>query len=158
HPAKMVRAVNNSLPGFVRAIRRARDQSLSVALPLTAPRLSMNRTITAHRNIAFSSISLDDVKAVKNALGVTVNDVILTITTGALRRYLEDRNELPDKPLVASIPTSVRSADDDQFGNRVTSMFAALPVDLREPLEQLGAVAESMSGAKGVQEEIGTTT
>jgi WS/DGAT/MGAT family acyltransferase len=157
-PAKVVRAVNNSLPGFVRAIRRARDESLKVALPLTAPRLTMNRTITAHRNIAFSSISLDDVKAVKNKLGVTVNDVVLTLATGALRRYLDDRGELPEQPLVASIPTSVRAADDDQFGNRVTSMFAALPVDLPEPIEQVGAVAESMSGAKGVQEEIGTTT
>jgi len=157
-PAKFVRAVANFVPGVVRAVARARDESLDVALPLTAPRLSMNRTITPHRKISFSSVSLADVKAVKNALGVTVNDVVLAITTGALRAYLDGRGELPDKALVASIPTSVRAATDDQFGNRVSSMFAGLPVELADPLERVHAVARSMSGAKGVHEEVGGST
>ncbi len=158
-PVKMARAVMNSVPGLVRAVRRARDESLDVALPLTAPRLSMNRTITAHRVIAFSSVSLADVKAVKNALGVSVNDVVLAVTAGALRSYLERREELPDKPLIASIPASARSDDDaDKFGNRVSSMFASLPVEIADPVERVQSVARSMSGAKGVHEEVGAST
>ena len=158
HPQKIAHAVTRSVPGVVRAVRRARDESLSVALPLTAPKLTMNRNITAHRVIAFSSLALADVKAVKNALGVTVNDVVLAVNAGALRNYLLRRRELPEKPLVASIPTSVRAADDTGFGNRVSSMFAALPVEIADPIERLHYVAESMSGAKGVHEEIADST
>ena len=157
-PQKMVRAITRSVPGLVRAVRRARDEALNVALPLTAPKLTMNRKITAHRVVAFSSISLADVKAVKNALGVTVNDVVLAVNAGALRHYLLARRELPEKPLVASIPTSVRGADDTEFGNRVSSMFASLPVEIADPLERLHAVAESMSAAKGVHEEVSDST
>jgi WS/DGAT/MGAT family acyltransferase len=157
-PLKVVRAATNFVPGLVRAVRRTRDEALDVALPLTAPRLSMNRTITAHRKISFVSLPLADVKAVKNRLGVTVNDVVLAVTAGALRTYLEQRDELPDRPLVASIPTSVRTEADDQFGNKVSSMFAALPVEIDDPIERVRAVARSMSGAKGVHEEVGGST
>src|SRR5205085_7719367 len=104
------------------------------------------------------SVPLADVKAVKNALGVTVNDVVLAVTSGALRAYLTRRNELPDKALVASIPTSVRAADDEAFGNRVSSMFAALPVEIADPIERVHAVARSMSGAKGMHDEVGGST
>jgi WS/DGAT/MGAT family acyltransferase len=157
-PARMARAVTGSLPGFVRAVRRVRDQKLDVALPLTAPRLSMNRTITAQRVVALASVPLADVKAVKNALGVTVNDVVLAVTAGALRTYLERRGELPDRSLVASIPTSVRAPDDQGFGNRVSSMFAALPVETADPTERVRAVSRSMAGAKEMHEEVGGST
>jgi WS/DGAT/MGAT family acyltransferase len=157
-PVKMMRALNNLGQGVVRAARRARDDELQVALPLATPRLSMNRTITPHRKVSFSSVSLDEVKAVKNALGATVNDVVLAIAAGALRTYLQRRGELPDRALVAAIPTSVRAADDRDFGNRVSSMFAALPVEIADPRERVLAVARSMSGAKGVHEEIGGST
>jgi WS/DGAT/MGAT family acyltransferase len=157
-PRKLVRAVTRSVPGLVRAVRRARDEALNVALPLTAPRLTMNRKITAHRVISFASVPLADVKAVKDALGLTVNDVVLAVNAGALRQYLQSRSELPDTPLVAAIPTSVRAADDQGFGNRVSSMFASLPVELSDPLDRVNTVAESMSGAKGVHEEISDTT
>jgi WS/DGAT/MGAT family acyltransferase len=158
HPGKWVRAVSNFAPGAIRAARRAREQSLDVALPLTAPRLSMNRTITPRRSLSFVSVPLADVKAVKNALGVTVNDILLAITTGALRAYLDRREELPDRALVASIPTSVRAEGDSAFGNRVSSMFAALPVEIDDPTECVRAVARSMAGAKQVHEEVGNTT
>ena len=157
-PGKTIRAMRNLGRGVVRAARRARDSALQVTLPLTAPRLPMNRTITPHRVVSFASVSLDDVKATKNALGVTVNDVVLAIAAGALRSYLEARNELPDRPLVAAIPTSVREKDAPEFGNRVSSMFASLPVELDDPIERVRATALSMTGAKGVHEEVGGAT
>jgi WS/DGAT/MGAT family acyltransferase len=95
---------------------------------------------------------------VKNALGVTVNDVVLAVATGALRTYLDRRGELPDRPLVASIPTSVRDDADQGFGNKVSSLFAALPVELDDPIERIEAIGRSMKGAKGVHEEVGNNT
>src|SRR5437763_1492233 len=76
-------------------------------VPFTAPRTSFNRTITSLRSVAYTSLRLDDVKLVKNAFGVKVNDVVLAVCAGALRRYLEARGELPDEPLVATVPVSV---------------------------------------------------
>lgn len=157
-PVQFVKAANNLGRGVWRAARHARDQQLDVALPLTAPRLSMNRTITPHRKVAFASVAIDDVKAVKNALGVTVNDVVLAVTTGALRAYLERRGELPDRPLVAAIPTNVRSGDDRAYGNRVSAMFACLPVDRADPIERVHIVRRSTSGAKEVHGVVGETT
>jgi WS/DGAT/MGAT family acyltransferase len=157
-PLKVVRAMARSVPGIIRAVRRAREEALDVALPLTAPKLSMNRRITPHRVVSFASVSLEDVKAVKDALGCTVNDVVLAVTAGALRSYLERRRELPDRALVAAIPTSVRAADDEQFGNRISSMFASLPVDVADPVDRITAVSRSMAGAKSVHEEVGGST
>jgi WS/DGAT/MGAT family acyltransferase len=157
-PVKMVRAVRKTMPNAVRAFQRVRDSEHDVALPLATPRLSMNRSITPHRAVAFSSVQLADVKALKNALGVTVNDVVLALTAGALRNYLEGRDELPDRPLVAAIPTSVRAETDSAFGNKVSSMFAALPVELPDPLERVEVISDSMKGAKEMHEEVGNTT
>ncbi|GIU87412.1 MAG: diacylglycerol O-acyltransferase [Acidimicrobiia bacterium] len=157
-PLQFVRAANNLGRGVLRAVQRAREHQLDVALPLTAPRLSMNRTITPHRKVAFASIPLEDVKFVKNALGVTVNDVVLAVTAGALRTYLDRRDELPDRPLVAAVPTNVRSADERAVGNRVSAMFAALPVDVADPLGRVEAVRRSTAGAKEVHEVVGGTT
>ncbi len=123
-----------------------------------APRLSMNRTITPRRIVSFSSVPLADIKAIKRTLDVTVNDVVLAVTTGALRTYLLERSELPDRPLVASIPTSVRAEGDPQFGNRVSSMFAALPVEIDDPVECVRAISRSMTGAKHLRDEIGGST
>ncbi len=153
-PAKAARALSNLVPGIVRFARRARNEALEITLPLTSPRLSMNRTITPGRTVALASVLLADVKAVKRALGVTVNDVVLAVTTGALRSYLDGRQELPDRPLVASIPTSVRGEGDPQFGNRVSSMFAALPVEIDDPIERVRVIARSMPGAKQLQQEV----
>jgi WS/DGAT/MGAT family acyltransferase len=139
-------------------VQRTREHSLDVALPLTAPRLGMNRTITPHRKVAFSSVSLADIKAVKNALGVTVNDVVLAVTAGAMRTYLANRDELPDKALVAAIPTNVRVEGERGFGNRVSTMFAGVPVELDDPVERVHAVRSSTTGAKEVHEVVGADT
>ena len=82
--------------------------------PFSVPATSFNAALTPHRAFATASLSLADVKAIKNALGATVNDVILTLCAGALRNYLDARDEHPEGPLVAMVPISVRT--DDQKG------------------------------------------
>ena len=84
--------------------------------------------------MALTAIGLDDVKRLKNATGTTVNDVILAVCTGALRSFLVDGDELPDKPLVAVVPVSVRPDIDSPKGsNQVSSMFVQLPGQPRRP-------------------------
>ncbi|HVN49959.1 MAG TPA: wax ester/triacylglycerol synthase family O-acyltransferase, partial [Acidimicrobiales bacterium] len=79
--------------------------------PFSAPTTSFNGPLTANRSFAAASVSLPAVKAVKNAFGCTVNDVVLTMCAGGLRRYLDERDEHPDGPLVAMVPVSVRTED-----------------------------------------------
>ena len=83
----------------------------TATFPFQAPPTSLNHAITAHRDFAFCSVPLAGVKTIKNVFSVTVNDVVLGICAGALRRYLADRGELPDKPLIAQIPVAVHVDD-----------------------------------------------
>jgi diacylglycerol O-acyltransferase len=138
-------------------VRRVRQSSPGghAALPLTAPRTSLNAAITPHRLVAFSSISLDDVKRVKNARGTTVNDVVLAVCTGALRRYLEDGDELPEDPLVATVPVSVQGATQRRSANKVSAMFVALPCSIDDPVKRLETIRESTKGAKEEHKALG---
>jgi diacylglycerol O-acyltransferase len=157
-PVLFVKAANNLGRSVVRGVQRARERELDVPLPLTAPRLSMNRSITPHRKVAFASIPLADIKEAKNALGVTVNDVVLSITAGAMRNYLIGRGELPDRALVAAIPTNVRADGERELGNQISAMFAALPVEIEHPLARVEAVERSTAGWKQVHEVVGSST
>ncbi len=116
---------------------------------LAAPRLSFNRSISAHRRFAFGSISLDEVKEIKDRYSVTVNDVIMAIAAGALRSWLSDRHELPTDPVLAMVPVSVRTeADSSAPGNRISAMIAPLPTNEAAPLERLRLAHKAMELAK----------
>nr|MDJ0787896.1 WS/DGAT domain-containing protein [Myxococcota bacterium] len=105
--------------------------------------------ITPHRRFSFGSLSLDDVKEVKTGLGVTVNDVVLGICAGALRKFLSERGELPSDPLIAMVPVSVRTeAQKGTFGNQVSAMGASLHTDVADPIARLQRIHESMRVAK----------
>lgn len=112
-----------------------------------APRSPFNTPISASRRITGSRIELERVRAVKAAYGVRVNDVLLAMASGALRRYLQERGELPDKPLVAQIPVSTRT-DTSDLGNQVTATQVNLATDIEDPVERLRVIAESATGAK----------
>src|SRR5207302_4197694 len=92
--------------GLFRVVQRRRSGEVTPPPPFSAPAVSFNRALTPHRWFVFSSLPLDDVKAVKKALDATVNDVIIALCAAALRRYLQDRDELPARPLMAGVPTS----------------------------------------------------
>jgi len=153
---RTVRAVANVVS---RARERANDPNAATpAAPLTAPPTPFNAAITPHRNIAFTSVSLDDVKKVKNAMGTTVNDVIVSVCGGGLRRYLERKEALPDKPLIGTVPISVRT--DEQvgtMGNRVSAMFTALGTDVADPVERLMKIHEVNKAAKDIHKAVGAT-
>lgn len=114
-----------------------------------APRLSFNRTITPHRRWAFGSSPLAQVKALKTSYGVTVNDVVMAMCAGGLRHWLSDHGELPDVPLLAMVPISVRTeASKGAGGNQVSAMVAPLPTHVADPVERLRAAHEAMRAAK----------
>src|SRR5262249_17269991 len=103
-----------------------------------APATPFNRPITPHRRVAFRSVDLDVVKAVKNAYGVSVNDVVLAMCAGALRRWLTDHDALPGAPLIAMIPVSVRDpGSKGALRNKVSAMLPMLPPNVHEPANHL---------------------
>ena len=135
------------------------DRSDRVAEPTLpnrpAPRTPFNATISPHRRYAFTTLSLSDARKVKSSFGVTVNDVVMAVCAGALRRYLEDRDALPDDPLIAMIPVSVRTpgASDDS-SNMVTGVVSPLHTNLADPVARLQAIHGSMVAAKELQRAI----
>jgi WS/DGAT/MGAT family acyltransferase len=140
-------------------IRRNRREGLATGgTPLTAPRTHFNGAITSQRNVAFAHVGLDALKKVKDAFGCTVNDVILATCAGSLRRYLDDRGELPAEALVAVCPVSVRSENEQgEQNNKLSAMFTSLRTDIDDPAERLRAVSEMTKGAKAEHELLGTS-
>lgn len=125
---------------------------------LRAPRTPFNGHITPHRRFAFGSVSLEDVKRVKNHFDMTVNDVVMTLTASALRRWLLDHDALTATPLVAAVPVSVRSPEAAGVqGNEVSVMTAELATHLRDPRERLEFMRESMREAKRHFQAVPTT-
>ena len=158
-PLKLAKALRNATRSAIRVAQRVRNEHITTGVPLNAPRTSFNGVITPHRKVAYHEASLSEIKEIKNAFGVTVNDVVLTVCAGALRTYLEARGEVPEKPLVAAIPASVRTETQrGVLGNRVSAMFGSLPVQLDDPAERLRAVHDAMSGAKLVHDDVGGNT
>ncbi len=119
------------------------------------PATPFNRPITPHRRLAFRSVDLDAVKKVKNAFGFSVNDVVLAMSAGALRRWLTGHDALPDTPLVAMIPVSVRDpASQGAMGNKVSAMLTSLPTHLADPAERLEVAHAATTTAKAQQAAI----
>lgn len=152
--ANQVRSGLRGPLGAVLNIGRDRGPDVEAVGPLPSlspPRTPFNAPISAHRRFAFRSVPLQRIKDIKGALGATVNDVVMAVCAGGLRTWLEDHDALPDSPLVAMIPVSVRTGEEaERWTNRVSAIFASLPVDEADPLERVRRVHEGMVDAKGL--------
>jgi WS/DGAT/MGAT family acyltransferase len=113
-----------------------------------APKSIFNVSVSNQRSFGTSSIPLDEVKAVAKATKSKVNDVVMTICAGALRRYLKPRGALPDQPLIAGIPVSLREAGDTTMNNQVTAMMCSLATDVADPVDRLAAIMQSSQDSK----------
>lgn len=124
------------------------------------PTARFNGVISSERGFTFASLPLNDMKLIKNQFEVSLNDVVLALVSGAMRKYLKKNSELPHEPLRTNIPVSLRTADDDQMGNKVTNTTVTLATDLNDPLDRLKEInreseqakARAHSGAPGMIE------
>jgi diacylglycerol O-acyltransferase len=132
-----------------RVVTGGQDGELLDRPPARAPRTLFNGRVSAHRRFAFGSLSLDKVKAIKNELGITVNDVVVGLSATAVRDWLRARDELPDEPLVAMVPVSTRGEEErGSFGNRVSAMFVPIPTDEPDTRARLMRTHDLLRGAK----------
>src|SRR4051812_24262870 len=107
---------------------------------LKAPKTAFSGRISPHRRFVFGQLDLAEVKAAKNRHGTTVNDVVVSICAGAVRRWLIEHDDLPEVPLVAQVPVSVRTGEQfGTYGNRILLMAAPLYTNIENPVDRLAA-------------------
>jgi diacylglycerol O-acyltransferase / wax synthase len=155
-PLKLVNVVPTTLTSVIDTVKRARGGTAMKA-PFAAPKTAFNANVTSHRNIAFAQLDLEDIKKVKNHYGVKVNDVVMALVSSTLRKFLDDRGELPDSTLVAMVPVSVHDKSDRPGRNQVSGMFSSLETNIDSPGDRLKAIAEANSVAKQHSSAIGAT-
>ena len=126
------------------------DTRSSVSLPVTsAPPTPWNKSISPNRRFAMRSASLANLKRLKEATGGTLNDVVMAVCTGALRAYLLEQDALPESPLRAMVPVSIRTGEEaDPWTNRVSGIVADLPTQCDDPIERVKLCKEAMDVAK----------
>ena len=133
---------------FAQIVRRIGDPAEGLAVPFDAPRSVLNGRVREKRRFATQQFELARLRALAEAADATLNDVVLAICGGALRRFLAERDSLPDKPLTAGIPVSVRPRDDEGTGNAISFIVATLGTDIAEPAARLQAIKASVRAAK----------
>ena len=157
-PVGFARVVGRTAPGIARALLGPKPPDLEQQGPV--PRTRWNGTITPHRVVGGRVFSLQDIRDVRKRVpGATVNDVVLTVCGGAMRRYLEQHGELPAESLVAMAPISVRRDEERAAaGNRISAMSVTLHSQLADPLERLARVYAGTQSSKAMAQAIGAET
>jgi WS/DGAT/MGAT family acyltransferase len=156
HADALVRTVSQTL----RTARILRDRNREVAgslppSPFDAPRTSINRAISSHRRVALAELPLGDVRRIREVLGGTANDVVLAVTSGAMRRFFAGRGEDVESSLVAMVPVSVRAPSErDALGNRVSAMLVSLATGVEDPAARLRLISNGVESAKGQGQSI----
>lgn len=121
-------------------------------LPSNVPKLRWNDKVGPHRACAFASVSLTDMKKIKEHADVKVNDVVLALCAGAFRSYLDVHGGIPEQSMVTSCPVSTRAEGDTTLDNQISNMFVSLATDVEDPIERVQAINESSRSAKGMTE------
>jgi Uncharacterised protein family (UPF0089). len=156
---RLVSELARSIPGIANAfgapiaqLMGGNDDDVLSQTGLRAPTTPFNAPVSPHRRWAFADLPLGEVKKLRRGFdgdGLTVNDVVMALCAGALRRWLLLHEALPTAPLIAAVPVSVRTKDQKgESGNRVSMMLAALPTNLSDPGDRLAAMHEAMRAAK----------
>ncbi len=150
-------AVRAGLVGAFRLQRRARQRirQPELAAQFKPPPTLLNHKLTPGRTFASAALPLADVKAMSKKLDVTINDLVLTIAAGALRRLLLHYGERADQPLIASVPASTDTSPNRITGNALATMLVSLPVQIDDPLERLRLIRTSTRIAKEDHELLG---
>jgi WS/DGAT/MGAT family acyltransferase len=157
-PTALLGAGVASAAANLRLTRRIGEQVLrgvtrTSSVPYPAPRTIFNQRTSAARRLVAQSYELERFTGCATAAGSTVNDIVLTVCGGALRRYLDRRGELPDESLTALVPIAVRPADGPADGNALSAALTTLATDRSDPLDRLTAVKHAMDSTKAWMRE-----
>jgi len=155
-PLRLATVLPATVATLAQTFVRARDGQ-TMAAPFSAPPTPFNGSFTKHRNIAYTQLDMRDVKRAKNRFDVTVNDVVVALCAGVLRRYLLERGVLPDAPLVATVPVSVHAKTDRPGRNHTSLMFCRLESQISDPAERIRTIAAGNTAAKDHTAAMGPT-
>jgi len=151
--------LRHTITSLVALVRHKRTATVQVPRPiLDTPRASFNGPLTPRRTFATCSLQLDEIKHVKQAHGVTVNDVVLGVVAGALRSWLLSHGEHLGKPLMAAVPVATDDPDAAPrlAGNNVSNLFTTLATDIADPVERLRTISRVTKEAKVIQQLLGS--
>jgi WS/DGAT/MGAT family acyltransferase len=147
-PLKVARAIADVGAAILDSASAEGGGADHAATLFEAPATPLNGALSRQRAVAMADVSLADVRAIKNAFGATVNDVVLAASCATLRAWLLAHGGVPGRPLVASVPVTVRAAGDDEAGNRVSMILVHLPVQTEDPVERLLTIRSESRRAK----------
>ena len=154
-PLRALRAAREVGRTAVRLARRAIDDATGpVSIPGWAPDV-FESAVGARRSVSFARLEMREVRTLKERFGSTINDVVLAVCSGALRKHLAEHDQDCDSPLVAVVPVSVRSDSDETAGNQLSAMFVPLSNDRKTPLERLRTVTAASTSCKGQERDVG---
>lgn len=155
-PYRLAEVLARTVPALGRLGQRATGGDAERA-SLAPPRTRFNHVVSAHRVIEGRRFDLAEIRAIKDTVdGATVNDVVLAVCGGALRRYLLAKHELPGVHMIAMAPISVRSSDEKgAMGNRISAMTISLGTHIEDPIGRLSAIHEAAVASKGMSNAVG---
>jgi WS/DGAT/MGAT family acyltransferase len=147
--ARLLLDSTKSVAGVARSMVGGAADGLRMPMPFSGPATPWNGATSPQRTVAYGRAPLADVKLINSVFGTTVNHVVLAACTQTLRNYLEAHGGVPDSPLVAAIPVSLRSSEElGTYGNRISALLVRLPVHLADPVEQLLALRHDAAASK----------
>lgn len=152
---RLPRTIRYTSQGLGRVRRSARKLSPQLTRPFTPPPTFMNHMLTPERRFATATLALAEVKETSKRLSVTINDLVLAISTGALRSLLTRYDGSADHPLLTSVPVSFDFSPDRISGNLFSGMLVALPTDIDHPLERVRLCRENAISAKESHQLLG---
>ena len=157
NPVRQMGVAIRSVPGAYRTVRGMMKGDFDMSAAIRAPKTAFNTKISPHRVVEGRTFELAHVKAIRGlAEGCKVNDVLLTIVGGGMRKYLQAKDELPEATLTAMAPISVRTDDEkNSMGNQIAAMVAPLGTHIEDPAERLQYVFEQTSRSKAMTSALG---
>ncbi len=150
-PMKMTKAMRRSAPALYNFTQKLLT-STGQPKQHKVPESRFNTTVSPHKVFDAIEFPLSHLKKIKNAVdGATINDVVLTICAGAMRKYLQHHKELPEAPIVAWVPINARSksdGNDENIGNKISAMTTPIYTNMENPLERLTTISASTKNSK----------
>tara|TARA_R110002153_G_scaffold229514_1_gene382630 strand:+ start:3127 stop:4962 length:1836 start_codon:yes stop_codon:yes gene_type:complete len=158
NPLKVPKLIGETAYTFlkVKMNHQLRPKRISLKSNYSTPRTIFNESVSPKRTWGTAILSFDRINNLRKIMDVSINDLILAICTGAIRRYLEEREKLPTQPLVANVPISIRVKGEAQkMNNQISNMFVKIATHIKNPLERLEYIQEQTNLGKSRHKAVG---